>query len=173
MRYEKVSKVEIKDKWINNMYKEDISDKIIRMVIETYSNYNCTNYKCNNINNSYTNKYNCTKYNSYYYNNYYYNYSRLLDFKNILPLYLITGFIYLRKYLKNVKKGFRDSILFKLFLTCIWMGIKNYNDLQIQDFLESYRCDYKEITFIEANILSKINYDIDITENEMMNWDIN
>ena len=142
MRYQRETKIKYRHK-MEYCKEEDISEKIIKRIVQNYLNHKCC-------------------------------FSSLVDLKNILPLYLICGFIYLKRYLKNMKNRLKDSVLTKIFLTCCWIAIKNFNGSYVasQDFLDNYKCNNKEIIFIEAHLLSKINYNIDITQLEIMNWDI-
>lgn len=146
MRYQKEIKFMYKHKMVENNRRrqEDISDKIIGKIASRYLQN--TNYI-----------------------------SSLLELKNIVPLYLICGFIYLKRYLKNVRNKIKDSTLTKIFLTCCWIGVKIFNDTHVtcHDFLDNYNCDNKEITYIEAHILSSINYDLDISYTDFVKWDIN
>lgn len=88
--------------------------------------------------------------------------------RNILPIYLISGYIYLRRYLDRRLKDFKQ--LLKIFISCCWIAIKATNDSHIscKDLLVGYSIDPEEISFIEAHILSEINYDIEITKKEIL-----
>lgn len=88
--------------------------------------------------------------------------------RNILPIYLISGYVYLRRYLNHRLKDFKQ--LLKIFISCCWIAIKATNDNHIscKDLLDDYSIDPEEISFIEAHILSKINYDIEISKKDIL-----
>jgi hypothetical protein len=144
MRYQKEIKFMHKHKMVDHTRRrhEDISDRVMRKIISRYLR------------------------SSIYI-------SSLLELKNIVPLYLVCGFIYLRRYLKNVRNKIKDSVLTKIFLTCCWIGVKNFNDTHVtcHEFLDNYKCDNREIAYIEAHILSSLNYDINISYREFIKWD--
>ncbi|KAF9763279.1 hypothetical protein NGRA_1372 [Nosema granulosis] len=86
---------------------------------------------------------------------------------NILPIYLISGYVYLRRYLNCRLKDLKK--LFKIFISCCWIAIKVTNDTHVtcNQVFGIYNIDPEEISFIEAHILSKINYDIEISKEEI------
>lgn len=98
--------------------------------------------------------------------------STLWELRDIVPIYLISGFIILKRYLKTMQKRVSDLLLCKIFLACCWISVKIFNDTHIScnEFLDLYKINYNEINLIEAHILSKINYDLDISHKEFVNW---
>jgi predicted transcriptional regulator len=100
------------------------------------------------------------------------DYSGILfrSLENVLPIYLISGYIYLCRYLKCKMSNLKD--LSKIFFICCWISAKTTHDKHIpfdEMFINTDICT-KDISYIEAHILSKINYDIEIYQEEVLRY---
>ncbi|CAD25562.1 hypothetical protein [Encephalitozoon cuniculi GB-M1] len=87
-----------------------------------------------------------------------------------LPLTLISGYIYLEKYVKRVRIVFGDcKKLIKFFLVCCFMGSKFIYDTQSPDDLLLREMDVtaREAFYIESLVLSVIDYDVEISNSDI------
>lgn len=88
----------------------------------------------------------------------------LFRFAKALPLTLISGYIYLEKYIDKIKGTFSDcSLLVKFFFVCCLIGSKFVNDIHADAFLTGCSIALREVNYIEGLVLSTINYDIEIS----------
>ncbi|AFM98553.1 hypothetical protein EHEL_070260 [Encephalitozoon hellem ATCC 50504] len=85
-----------------------------------------------------------------------------------LPLVLISGYIYLEKYVKKVGAVFGDcKKLIKFFFGCCFMGSKFIYDTWHPDSLFIRGMNSAEISRIEGLVLSAIDYDLEISNNDI------
>lgn len=94
----------------------------------------------------------------------------IFRFARTLPLILVSGYIYLEKYMARVGVVFSDcSKLVKFFLVCCLIGLKFIYDTNCStdSFLTSWDMAAVEVNYIEGLVLSTINYDIEISNNDI------
>lgn len=85
-----------------------------------------------------------------------------------LPLVLISGYIYLEKYVKKVGVLFDDcKKLIKFFFGCCFIGSKSIYDTRHPDNLLFVGMSTAEIFRIEESILSAIDYDLEISNDDI------
>ncbi|AFN83274.1 hypothetical protein EROM_070230 [Encephalitozoon romaleae SJ-2008] len=85
-----------------------------------------------------------------------------------LPLVLISGYIYLEKYVKKAGIVFYDcKKLIKFFFGCCLIGSKFIYDTRHPDDLFFVGISPAEIFRIEGSILSAIDYDLEISNDDI------
>ncbi|ADM11788.1 uncharacterized protein Eint_070240 [Encephalitozoon intestinalis ATCC 50506] len=85
-----------------------------------------------------------------------------------LPLVLISGYIYLEKYVKKIGIAFSNcKRLIKFFFVCCFMGLKFIFDGPSPSIRFLQEMNPREIFQIEKLVLSAIDYDLEISNGDI------